>query len=97
MQTRTTEPALKVQVSDVFAAIDYFLGRAKDGARLQLDWLKPVSEEQNAFFRRQIHEYCKALDPPITTLTEGRVNDPGVRGGTTGGYVVVINTIRVVS
>ena len=84
----------RVKVEDLLATVDYWLERAADGARLKLDGLRAVSEQQGAFFRRQVHEHCKALVPPIMTETEGKTVDPGARSPT-GGYVVVINSPRV--
>ena len=92
--TRKDAQPAKKTVADILAAADHFLERAEDGARLQVDWLQPTSEDQNSFFRAQVHNHCKALVPPVTTVTEGRVRDPGVRGEATGGYVTVINTVR---
>ena len=51
----------RVKVEDLLATVDYWLERAADGARLKLDGLKAVSEQQGAFFRRKVHEHCKAL------------------------------------
>lgn len=95
--TRKDAQPAKRTVGDILAAVDHFLERAEDGARLQVDWLRPTSEDQNSFFRAQVHNHCKALVPPVMTVTEGRIRDPGVRGQETGGYVTVINTVRTIS
>ena len=78
--------------------IPVWIAVASANAELRFDYLAPSSEQQNKFFRAQVHNECKRLK--ICSETRGRVDDPTHPSDSDepapllGGFAVAVNRPR---